>query len=439
MKKYTTAMIILALAAAILLFFFRSESESIDTLIHAPAQESGNGQIWIALEKSAGGKYILKTPTDGAHRSALVYEDLDADGEDEVIVFYSAETAKDSVCMQVFTRENDGWKATAGIKSGFGEIKQVEFADLDGNGKLEIVAGWGLQKNNILQQISVYRYNKSNVFLDEIFDEKYLSFGLFDLNLDGRSEIVLVTSDITTEPVVQKLTLFSYSGSSFKSVGTIKVDPSITTVSSLNFDYYKRTASSRVYIDGYTVDGLLSTDLILFDSATGKLERCYIDRETVGAISKRNINVFCSDINSDGMVEIPTSKNVEHNGTAFSLIEWKALFKDNLSTVCYYYDNRENGYFFSIPEIIMDISYPSVSADGKRLGFYLSEPSAEDEEDAGLLFEIVFETAGTVNLISTQYRFIGSHRRTDFYCRITDFASNIGITKKLISSSVIFV
>ncbi len=210
--------------------------------------------------------------------------------------------------MQVFTRENDGWKATAGIKSGFGEIKQVEFADLDGNGKLEIVAGWGLQKNNILQQISVYRYNKSNVFLDEIFDEKYLSFGLFDLNLDGRSEIVLVTSDITTEPVVQKLTLFSYSGSSFKSVGTIKVDPSITTVSSLNFDYYKRTASSRVYIDGYTADGLLSTDLILFDSTIGKLERCYIDRETVGAISKRSINVFCSDINSDVWLKYQQAK-----------------------------------------------------------------------------------------------------------------------------------
>lgn len=439
MKKYTTAMIILALAAAVLLFFLRSESESIDTLIHAPAQESGNGQLWTALEKSAGGKYILKTPTVGAHRSALVYADLDADGDDDVIVFYSTETEKDSVRMQIFTGENGGWKTTAGIKSGFSEIKQVEFADLDADGKLEIIVGWGLQKNNIVQQISVYKYDESSSSLEKIFDEQYLSFGLFDFDSDGRVEIALVTSDISTEPVVQKLTLFSYSGSSFKAVESINIDPSITTVSSLNFDSYKRTANSRIYVDGYTADGQLSTDLILFDPAELTLERCYIGEETVGAISKRSINVFCSDINSDGVVEIPTGKNVEYGGLSFSLIEWKALFKNSFSTVCCYYDNRENGYFFSIPVSIKDVSYPSVSADGKKLSFYLSDASARTQENNGLLFEIVSDSTGSVNLISTQYRSLGSHRGTNFYCSITELANELGITKKLISSSVIFV
>ena len=439
MKKYTTAMIILALAAAILLFFFRSESESIDALIHAPAREGGNGQIWNALENRVGGKYILKTPTDGAHRSALVYADLDADGEDEVIVFYSAETAKDSVCMQVFTMENDGWKATAGIKSSFSEIKQVEFADLDGNGRLEIVAGWGLQKNNIVQQVSVYRYDGSASRLDEIFDQKYLLFGLFDFDLDGRSEIALITSEMATEPAVQKLTLFSFSEGKFKTVGTIEVDPSITTVSALNFDYYRRTAVGRIYIDGYAADGRLSTDLIFFDHAKKALERCYIGGDTVCAASKRSVNVFCSDINEDNVVEIPTNTSIAQGGVTFDLIEWKAYYKNDLATVCYYYDNRENGYFFTVPAVIKDISYPLVSADGKKLSFCFANSPTQAKGDSELLFEIVSDSSGSVNLISTQFRFIESHRGTDYYCRITDRASELGITKKLISSSIIFV
>ena len=436
MKRYTTAIIVLALAASVLLFFFRSESEPIDSLIHAPAQDGGNGQIWNVLENSIGEKYLLKTPTDGTHRSAIVYADLNFDNSDEVIVFYSTESANDSVCMQILTQDDDGWKFSAGLKSGFSEVKQVEFADFDGDGNLEIVVGWGLQKNNIMQQLDVYEYNERENSLTQLFDEKYLSFGLFDFDRNGRDEIALITSDVSAEPVIQKLNLFSFSGTTFDNVAKMSIDPSITTVSCLSFDNYKRENVSRVYIDGYTADGLLSTDLLTFDPTSSILSRCYIGGETPSAIAKRSINVFCADIDDDGMVEIPVNRKVETKVSSFNLIEWKSVLKNKTVTVCYYYDNRENGYYFNIPESIVNISYPSVSSDGSRLWFYSSVSESGNGE---LLFEIVIDNDDLVSPISTQYRLLESHKGNNYYCHITDAGSDLGITKKVVSSSLIFV
>ena len=439
MKKYTTAMIVLALIAAALLFAFASESEPIDSLFHAPAQDGGDGQIWNAIEKGAEGKYTLKTPTDGSHRSALVYTDLNDDGKNEVVAFYSTVKSGDSICMQILSQTDSGWVSSTGVNSEFNEIKQVEFADLDGDGKNEVVVGWGLQKNNIMQQISVYRFDEKNDLLTQIFDSKYTSFGLFDINSDEQTEIAVVSADYSIEPPVQKLALFSYSADKFRKISETEIDPSITTVSGLSFDVNRRTASSRIYVDGYVADGLLSTELLVFDIDSSNLRRCYIDGETFCTLTKRSINVFCSDINNDGIVEIPTKRNIEHGTGSFSLIEWKSLQRDEMKTVCYYFDNRENGYYFCIPSVIEDNSYPVLSEDGKRLCFYESDFSMQSTDDPQLLLELFIDGSGEMSLISTLYRYIDSHKGNSFYCRITERGSILGLTKKLVASSVIFV
>ena len=114
MKRFTTAVILLMLFAAGLILLFSLKSKPIDSLLHAPVRDEQSAQIWQVFEKAAGRNYTLKTPTDGDHRSALIHVDLDGDSKEEILAFYSKEGASETVFLQIFGAEDNGWIALAG-------------------------------------------------------------------------------------------------------------------------------------------------------------------------------------------------------------------------------------------------------------------------------------------------------------------------------------
>ena len=438
MKKLTTIVIAVSFIAAVLLLLFSIKSKPIDSLIHAPGRDGQAEQIWQVFEKAVGSDYTLKTPTDGGHRSALIYVDLNNDMNDEIVAFYSKKGVSETVSLYVFIPSGDSWIALAGAESGFNELKQVEFADINGDGTNEIIVGWGLQNSKLLQQVNVYAIDFENASIKSVFHTKYASFGVFDFDNDKKSELAVIFSNTSVETTVTGFRLFAFDNNKFDMIASCEVDPMITTVSQMEFDYIRRMSCSRVYIDGYTSDGLMTTDVISYLISERKLNRVFVDGETVCSLSKRSTNVGCEDINGDGIVEIPTQINLEYKSLSSSVIEWVDIFDGRISKVSRYFDNRANDYYFEIPDQLHKNAIPVILSDGKTMRIYAVEKSESGMLQSVPLFEVRIEYEDVINPISSQFRLIETYKGKRYYYRIFEAGEKNGVTKKMISTNLIF-
>lgn len=438
MKRFTTAVILLMLFAAGLILLFSLKSKPIDSLLHAPVRDEQSAQIWQVFEKAAGRNYTLKTPADGGHRSALIHVDLDGDEKEEILAFYSKDGASEIVFLQIFASGDNGWVALAGAESGFTEVKQVEFADIDGDGKLEIIVGWGLQSSELMQQLNIYTVDIEKAEIKSIFQTKYSLFGVFDLNADGKSELAVIYGDKSAASALSVLKVFSSSFGKISQTALLDVDPVISTVSKITFDYSRKTNESRVYIDGFTADGQMTTDMICFDIKKSGLERVFVDGKTVSGISKRSANVECEDINGDGVIEIPTQKKLEYKELSSSVIEWRAVFERKLSKVASYFDNRENGYYFEIPKQLEKNAIPVLLSDGETMRLYLIDADSDGSLQNVPLFEIRLESEEMYSVPSGRFRLLDSYKGKKYYYRMFEAGEKHGITKKDILSGIIY-
>lgn len=438
MKKFTTVVILLTLVAAGLLLLFSLKSKPIDSLLHAPVRDEESAQIWQVFEKAAGRNYTLKTPTAGKHRSALIHADLNGDKNDEILAFYSKDGASETVYLQVFGTDDNGWVALAGTESGFNEVKQVEFADINGNGTLEIIVGWGLQSSKLMQQLSIYTVDIENSEIKCIFSTKYSAFGVFDLNADEKSELAVIYGDRSVDSALSVIKVFSSVSGEIKQICSLDVDPIILTISQIDFDFLRRVGESRVYIDGFTADGQMTTDVLRFDNAKNRLSRVFIDGKTVSGISKRSTNAVCEDINSDGIIEVPVQKKLVQKELSSSVIEWNAVIGNTLSKVTSYFDNRENGYYFEIPEQIENSVIPVLLSDNETMRVYVLKGDEKGVLQNVPAFEVRIEYEETHGLLSAQFRLLGSYKGKKYYYRIFDAGNELGVTKKDISSGIIY-
>ena len=431
MKKSITVIVVLAIVTGVLLLLFSVRSQPVDLLIHPPGQDEHNAQIWSVLEKAAGSDYTLKTPTDGEHRSALIYSDINNDLYDEIVAFYSKKGSSDIVNMQLFVPEDNGWKSLAGIESGYNEVKQVEFADLDGDGENEIIVGWGLQKSSILQIVTAYSIDYEKAEIKSLFKARYSSWGVFDFEYDGKSELVVIDSNGSFDSEMQQITIYSQnSGQELAAVAETELSPVVSTVSQLNFDYVRRLSSGRIYIDGFSSDGLMTTDMFAYSPKERTLERCFVDGETVSSLSKRSANIYSADVNNDGMVEIPLQKNIEILNISTSVIEWTDVIDGRMRSVSRYYDNRENGYCFEIPKSIEENSVPVLLSDGSTLRLYSIVQNENEPPELAALFEITIEHDDVGLSLQTQHRFLENHKGKNYCYQIFDLGNELGITKK---------
>lgn len=452
MKKYSAALIITAIVLALALIYLVSEFKPINSLMKPPKVEGENLAIQLAFEESVGeNKYLLKQPLRGEHRSAYTFIDLDGDNDDEVIVFYSSDVAIDIVRMNVLDVIDGKWRSVADFESLHNQIQEIKFADLNGDKLKEIIVGWTTYQDDYSKLLSVYKIARSDdgVSIKPVFDDPYSQFEIMDIDSDGKKDILLLKyfAAANTPETEYRATFLSYTEKGIKEVSTIALDRSIASVTSVSSDYSEETALRRIYIDGYKIDSGMATDCFYWDDATEHFERMTINGVNLSALSSRASGVICSDINSDGIIEIPTEEflpasnviTAERNiGNAQALIKWVSIDNSQLKTIEYRIMNSSSGYAVKFDEswlgkvtVINDI------ADGV-LTFckleYLNGQAVCGEE-----YFAIKTVAGdnSLSFFSTDYNYLFNVKGQYHYCRIYESGENFGLTYKTIKKSMI--
>jgi len=290
----------------------------IESYLQPPRAGGQQQAVYTALETALGDNYILEYATVDGNSSAFVM--LDESGaltqnDDAVLaVAFYAPRSGERVRLTLLRREDAAWVTVADVQGEGTDLHTASVADLNGDGKVELLVGWDLFSNDY--QLSIYCLDAT---LTAVADAgRYTTFLPADMNADGRSEILLLKNGMNAAA-----TLCEYTGGQVAVIGTTPLRNDIHSFEKLLFGKLTSGADG-VYIDVKLEADTYATQLVYWD---GTELAAPLFNATSGntLIADRIPPVSVMDADGNGVPEIPVTTRLADNATATPEETWNWL------------------------------------------------------------------------------------------------------------------
>lgn len=344
---------------------------SVEGLMRPPKLSGENSLLQEAFEKylNSSKNTIMKTPISGENRSSFLYYDLDNNGVKEAFAFYSDVSVDENACAAIFKFVNNEWQLVSNIKGSGEDIFEVDFADINGDGCLELVICWTYLKtgesdntasftNSGERIMSVYSYNGNSTTL--ITTQPFSKMLVGDFNGDKSDEILLVSVDLSekSKRTIGRILGFNSNYDIVRSYDLILT----SMIDVLNIDKDTVTVEgekhTRIFVDGGISETAVITDVVDISHSDFEITLpLYETNISEKPLTIRDVSTLSADIDGDGEIEIPTVENLPYSSVInnessrnLSLTIWSKVENGELITEYKCLMNSLNGYMFIFPE-----------------------------------------------------------------------------------------
>ena len=282
------------------------------------------------------------SPTAGSHRQAVQLEDLDGDGLKEAVAFFKLDGEDEPLQICVF-RAVEGEYEQAVLIGGEGTVfDRVAYADLDGDGIMEILAGYQISAE--IKTLCVYRIRDDRP--ETLFTTGYTQFAATDLTGDGRTDAMVVRMNAASATGEAEAFTVGADGE----VSSSRASLSLGTESLSRLRVTKLAGGENAVLTecAYHSTGVV-TDLFVWNS--GGLRNLTADDSAGVSGTARSYSVYSADIDGDSVVEIPWPEPmaVQNDGMSYYRLWWYAygaLGQRFLRAVTYH--NYSDGWYFEL-------------------------------------------------------------------------------------------
>ncbi len=410
---------------------------SVESLMTPPKQSGRNGEIQKAFNRIMQNKTIqLKAPVSGEYQTAFISKDLDNNGVEEVIVFYSESNTKSAVRIALMECVDDDWFVSVDIKGSGDGIYDVNFVDINNDGVFEVFISWTLMDRNTTRILSVFEpVKKDDGALDfkSIGNEYGVAKAFVDLNLDGNKDLLILYVDDTGEESKVYFRAFSLSEKGdITKFGEVSLDGSITSASQIVSDVVPDPEGdyTRVFLDCVKNERTIFTEMIYWDNKISEPVRGFANPSSTNA---RNNQLKSQDIDGDGFIEVPEITTLYGDDRGFSfnddegfyvvnMIEWTNVKGDASKQTIKTVFNPKDSYLleYSWGDMV------TVKFDSLREGLIFYEWNNETEKSGEELFAIFYRDISTDNEIPGDV--LHESDNGVFYYTITAEGSRNGIS-----------
>lgn len=349
MKQLIKKYIFILLLFAIITLLSGCITRPIDDLYKVPRVSDEYVQLQGRINEvlQMGAEYAA--PIGGSHRQSVQLFDIDYDGVDEAIAFFRMPGDK-PLKIYVFRNIDGEYEVATTIEGEGSYIESIQYSDLDGDGKAEIIVGWTMSGDiHMLGVYSLRDYHATALMLTD-----YYEYLVFDLDGDERYDMTVVRHD-RSEKYGSAETYFFRSDGEIES-STARLSAGLETVERVRTGVLSDGVPA-IYVEGAYEGGNVITDIIAWrdemitnvtmDSATG------VSNGTI-----RNYTVYASDINGDGCIDIPMPQILpaQNEETVYRIINWynyslRGTATKTLST----YHNYSDGWYLTLPTAWTDV------------------------------------------------------------------------------------
>lgn len=348
---------------------------SVDILMRPPKLSGENRLLQQTFESTVANSesVVMKTPISGEYRSSYLMYDLDNDTVNEALVFYADPIKDNFAYVSIFNFKDDVWSLVSTIKGRSEEVYEVDFADLNGDGNLEILISWSsLLSSDTLanagvsvtndRTLSIYSYDGKTTSL--IKSEPYTKLLVEDINNDNSDELFILNISLNNQEKVTIGRVLSFD-SSYK----IQKDVSCNLAGMLDVynivcDSYtvENEVHSRIFVDGSISETGIITEIIDICNSTFEITLPFYESNvSAQPITLRDSRIFSQDIDNDGLIEIPTLKELpggvhisdnSEDGYPLNLTVWSKAIGNQLETQFEAIFNGVAGFMFLSPNNI---------------------------------------------------------------------------------------
>lgn len=294
---------------------------------------------------ATGAEYAA--PTSGTNIQSVQLVDLDGDGVEEALAFFRQPTEEKPLKIYIFRAEEEGYRQVALIEGSGTAIYSIRYLDMNGDGIKEILVGWRISTE--LQAIGVYDIRN--------FDPRTVMFSLYsryetlDLDQDGMEELVILRSDTEGNSVAE---CYDWVGPSLEIGSQASLSMTMAELKSVDQGFL-RGGEPALFVTGVSEDTRAITDILICRGEEGIANIVLSDSTGVSSEIFRNISLEPTDIDGDGVTEVPMpvvlpSTNQE-GGELYWQVYWRNYnSKGQAEIAASTYHNTTEGWYLILPD-----------------------------------------------------------------------------------------
>jgi hypothetical protein len=345
MKDRIKPVLVFAAAIFIILALAGCMKTSAEDLYALPQLSERYLKLQESIDEilNSGAEYA--SPASGYHRQAIQLEDLDGDGVGEVIACFNFLGSDKPLKLCIFRRSGDEYEEVARIEGEGSGIDSISYADMDGDGINEIAVGWQIATG--MNMLSVYTIRDFQV--SQIINTDYTEYIVSDLDSDNQSEIVALR--LSSSNLGGEATLYSIADDGEALSSTVRLTANVETLLRVRSTTLS-DGSAAVLLESRITGGGLVTDIL-------SIRRSKFTNITLNDISgesedtMRAYEVYCRDINNDGVLDVPTPIALPSASetTVYYMIEWYSYSASgHRRLVATTYNNYSDGWYLVLPD-----------------------------------------------------------------------------------------
>ena len=377
---------LLPAAGLLLLLLSGCFSQSVDELYRAPRAPDDYLKLDNKINEvlNAGGEYAA--PLTGELTQKVQLQDLDGDGVQEAIAFFRVSADERPLKIYIYREVEDDYEVAAIIEGSGNAISSVYYENLDSSPTKEIIVDWETAgQTYVLAAYSIDRYE-----VLELMSIEHSGFQIYDLDGDGQQEIMAMRisagtetnqTDVLYTPVEagNRVELYNFRDGMVQLDSSASLSRNVERVVSVTTGYLQDAVPALFLTSTYAVNGQI-TDIFAWKD--GRLENVTLDPaagESGGTVrwatEVDSTKVSCTDINHDGIMELPSAYPLPApggTGTApnFWAIRWQQYDINGAAhQVWTTYHNSQDGWYFVLPaawEGKLTLSRSNLAGGGER-------------------------------------------------------------------------
>lgn len=424
MSRKIKCIMLILLAATVLCGCMRT----VDQMYYPPRRSEDHSSLQSAID-GAMSELEYSAPLSGENQQAVQNADLDGDGIQEYLVFAKG-SSELPLRILVFRQTDDTFSHVQTIESAGTAFEQVEYADMDGHGGVEIVVGSQLA-DQVVRSVSVYSFTDS-MSVTTLLTTGSSKFITVDLDRDGMTELFVLRPG-QTEADNGIAELYGMENGILERSNEVNMSESVGNLKRIIVGKLY-DGKSAVYVASAVEDTMLITDVYAWLSGT--LTNVSFSHEAGTSVkTMRNYYVYADDIDNDGVVELPylITMMPMADGTSaerHDLIRWYAMKSDGTEVdKMFTFHNFVGGWYLELNEEWA--SRLTVLQQGNNYEFYLWNQRFTQTQK---IFTITALSGQNRTEQPTDGQFVVySNDSVTYWATLQEGAAYYGITQQLIT------